>query len=228
MTTNVTTENSTVTDKISEPRTQPDWRSQHALGLPSGSIRALLAVAIFATTWSLLVLRPAQEVPDYLRDLLFIIMGHYFASRHRAALSDDAGPPPLYLPHGSIRALLVIGCVAVGVILYRRGQLTDLEGNPGVVTLILIGGFLLGVVLNAGHTWWKDRGHKAPRIIEDLRALISMAAAMLLVLLVVNRLFHFVPEGRIDATFSNWIHLGRYGPEHVLAAMLGFYFGSRS
>ena len=41
---------------------------------------------VFATTWGLglLVVRPSQEVPDYLRDLLFIIMGHYFASRGRA------------------------------------------------------------------------------------------------------------------------------------------------
>src|SRR4051794_32368249 len=61
-----------------------DWRRLHALGLPSGSIRALLALLIFATTWALLVLRPTREVPDYLRDLLFIIMGHYFAARSRA------------------------------------------------------------------------------------------------------------------------------------------------
>ena len=47
-----------------------EWRRLHALGLPSGSIRALLAILIFATTWGLLVLRPSLEVPDYLRDLL--------------------------------------------------------------------------------------------------------------------------------------------------------------
>jgi hypothetical protein len=55
-----------------------DWRRLHALGLPAGSVRALLAVLMFATNWGLLVLRPQREVPDYLRDLLFIIMGHYF------------------------------------------------------------------------------------------------------------------------------------------------------
>lgn len=217
-----------MTDKNSDSPSQADWRKQHALGLPSGSIRALLAVAVFATTWALLILRPGQEVPDYIRDLLFIIMGHYFASRHRASQSEDAGPPPLYLPSGTIRVLLVIGCIAVGVVLYRRGQLTDLERNPGVMTLLMIGGFLLGVVLNAAHTWWKDRGHQAPRIVEDLRALISMGAAVLLVFLILNRLFQFMPRGRIDSSFASWIHLGHYGPEHLLAAVLGFYFGSRS
>src|SRR5215210_4654090 len=113
-----------------------DWRRLHALGMPSGSVRALLAILIFATTWGLLVLRPSQEVPDYLRDLLFIIMGHYFASRRRADQGDEPGPPPLYLPRGSVRLLLVIGCVAVAVVLFRRGQLTTPAKHPGVVTLL--------------------------------------------------------------------------------------------
>ena len=79
----------------SRPTSPPDWRRLHALGLPSGSIRALLAVMIFATTWGLLILRPSQDVPDYLSDLLFIIMGHYFASRGRADHGGGAGPAAL-------------------------------------------------------------------------------------------------------------------------------------
>jgi hypothetical protein len=210
------------------PAGEVDWRRIHALGLPPGSVRALLAVLIFATTWVLLVLRPAEEVPDFLRDLLFIILGHYFASRRAVAPADEAGPPPLYLPRGSVRLVLVLGCVAVTVLLYRRGQLTTLERNPGAFTLVLVGGFLLGVVLNAAFSWWRGRGHRPPRLIEDLRALVSMTAAILLVALVANRLFLFVPTAGVEATFSRTFHLGRYGPEHLLAAIVGFYFGSRS
>jgi hypothetical protein len=205
-----------------------DWRRSHALGLPSGSIRALLAILIFATTWGFLVLKSSEEVPDYLRDLLFIIMGHYFASRRRADDAEQPGPPPLYLPRGSVRLILVMGCLAVAALLYRRGQLTALDKNPGVVTLLLVGGFLLGVVLNAVATWWRDRGHPPSRFLEDLRALISMAAALLLVVLVWNRILFFFPSDRVDSLFVRWVHLGRYGPEHVLAAIVGFYFGSRS
>jgi hypothetical protein len=106
--------------------------------------------------------------------------------------------------------------------------LTALDKNPGVVTLLLVGGFLLGVVFNAAATWWRDRGHPPSRIVEDLRALISMAAAVILVVLVWNRLLLFFPPDRVDALFVRWVHLGRYGPEHVLAAIVGFYFGSRS
>ena len=75
-----------------------NWRRLHALGLPAGSIRALLAILIFATTWGLLIFKPNQEVPDYVRDLLFIIMGHYFVVRRRSGPAEEPGPPPLYLP----------------------------------------------------------------------------------------------------------------------------------
>jgi hypothetical protein len=205
-----------------------DWRRLHALGLPPGSIRALLAILIFATTWTLLILRPSEEVPDFLRDLLFIILGHYFASRRAVAAGDEVGPPPLYLPRGSVRLVLVLGSVAVTILLFQRGKLTDLERNPGSFTLILVGGFLLGVILNAVYAWWTGRGHRPPRLVEDLRALIAMAAALLLVALVVNRLFPFVPPAQVEAVFNRPLHLGHYGPEHALAAIVGFYFGSRS
>ena len=210
------------------PQTPVDWRSVHALGLPSGSIRALLAILVFGTTWALLLLQPGAEVPDYLRDLLFIIMGHYFAARHRAAEDPGPGPPPLFLPRGSVRVLLIAGSIAVAVLLFRRGQLTALDQNPGVVTLLLVGGFLLGVALNAAMTWWKNRGHRTPRFVEDIRAILSTAAAGLLIFLVLNRLLLLVPPDRIDRLIPPAIHLGRFGPEHLLAAVVGFYFGSRS
>ena len=115
------------------PETAVDWRRIHALGLPSGSIRALLAILVFATVWALLIIRPSEEIPNYLGDLLFIIMGHYFAARRRVVTDADPGPPPLYLPRGSVRVLLIAGSIAVAVFLFRRGQLTSLERNPGVV-----------------------------------------------------------------------------------------------
>jgi hypothetical protein len=207
---------------------QVDWRRLHALGLPSGSIRALMAVLVFATTWGLLVLRPSEEVPVYLRDLLLVIMGHYFASRHRADQGAEPGPGPLYLPRGSVRLLLVAGTLGVAVVLFRRGQLTEIEKNPGVVTLLMVGGFLLGVVANAVITWWRDRGHRPHRFFEDARALVSMAAAALLVGLVWNRLFPMIPPERVAGLVSGWGHLGRFGPENILAAVVGFYFGSKS
>jgi hypothetical protein len=209
-------------------RSQVDWRRLHALGLPAGSVRALLAVLIFGTTWGLLVVRPNQEVPDFIRDLLFIIMGHYFAVRRRFGPAEEPGPPPLYLPRGSVRLLLVAGSAAVAVLLFQRGRLTAVDDNPGVVTLLLIGGFLAGVAINTLATWWNERGHHTPRIVEDLRALIAMAAAGALVILVWNHVVVLFPTDSVDTLLSSRIHLGRLGVEHVLAAVVGFYFGSRS
>ncbi len=176
-----------------------DWRKVHALGLPSGSIRALLAILIFATVWGLLLIQPSEEVPEYLSGLLFIIMGHYFAARRRAPEAEEPGPPPLFLPRGSVRFLLLGGSVAVAVVLFEHGQMTSLDQNRGVVTLLLVGGFLLGVALNTLTAWWKDRGHQPPRIIEDVRAMVSLAAGGILVFLVVNRIFLIVPPTEIDA-----------------------------
>jgi hypothetical protein len=205
-----------------------DWRTVHAWGLPAGSIRALLAILVFGTVWVLLLLRPDAEIPDYLGDLLFIIMGHYFAARHRASGDPEPGPPPLFLPRGSVRFLLVVGSIAVAALLFRRGQLTALDRNPGVVTLLLVGGFLLGVAMNAAMSWWRSRGHRTPRLVEDVRALVSVAAAGLLIFLVLNRLMLFVPTTQVDQLIPAEIHLGHLGAEHLLAAIVGFYFGSRS
>jgi hypothetical protein len=215
-------------NEVASPPPADDWRRLHALGLPAGSIRGLLALLVFGTTWGLMALRPTQEVPDYLRDLLFIILGHYFASRRRAGEVVEPGPAPLYLPNGTIRILLVAGCIAVAALLYNRGQLTAPGQHPGVVTLWLLGGFLLGVALNA--TWdtilGKDR--HAPRIFEDIRAMISIVAALILVLLVWNRLYIVVPPEQIDQALSPVFHFGKFRLEHALAAVVGFYFGSRS
>jgi hypothetical protein len=210
------------------PEVPIDWRKVHALGLPSGSVRALLAILIFATVWCSILVQPNREIPDYLGDLLFIIMGHYFAARRRSAAEPEPGPPPLFLPKGSVRLLLLGGSVLVAVLLYQRGQLTPVDRNPGVVTLLLVGGFLLGVALNTVAAWWQDRGHRTPRFLEDLRALVSLAAAIALVFLVLNHFFRFVPPDLIGDFLSQWVHLGRLGPEHILAAIVGFYFGSRS
>src|SRR5438034_4863082 len=104
-----------------------DWRNRHAFGWPEGSIRAILALIIFGAIWTWLALRPMSEVPPYLQNLMFIIMGHYFAARGRSA--KDGSPRPLYLPIGTVRTMLFAGCFAVaGLLFYRR----HVYSNDGV------------------------------------------------------------------------------------------------
>ena len=67
-----------------------------------------------------------------------------------------------------------------------------------------------------------------PRFVEDLRAAVAVLAAVILVLLVWNRFFPFLPRPR-PGTLQNFrLKFGEYGPEHLAAAVVGFYFGSRS
>src|SRR5438309_1871855 len=208
--------------------TRHDWRGRYALGLPAGSVRALLATLIFAGLWAWLLLRSEVEVPDYLQNLLFIIMGHYFAVRHEAQREEDAGPPPLFLPTGSVRLILIGGFIAVAVALFRQDRLwlADAEGTQihhGVLTLILVGGFLLGVGI--ARLWALfSKSASLPRWLEDLRALVSLAAAVLLILLVF---------GVIEVPDWGPLHHvrqfgGGNGVNSILAAIVGFYFGSRS
>ena len=139
---------------------------------------------------------------------------------------DDPGPPPLYLPRGSVRLILIAGCAAVALVLHQRGQLTTPRENPGVVTLLLVGGFLLGVVFNAASDALRERGHRPPGS-PRYRALISVAAAAILVVLVRTAFPSSSPRSG-SMRPSPMGPIGRYGPEHVLAAVVGFYFGSRS
>lgn len=203
-------------------------RLPHAFGLPEGSVRAVLAFLVFGTVWGLILLQPQREVPDYIRDLLFIMLGHYFAVRRAPALDANEGPPPLYLPRGTLRLIFLAGFVVVAVALGRRGTLRSLELNPGAVTLILVGGFLLGVVMSRFANWWTGRGHRIPRYVEDIRASVALSAALVLLLLVWNQVFGYMPLPRAGVRNALSLRIGRYGLEHVLAAVVGFYFGSRS
>ena len=81
----------------------PDWRRVHAFGLPGGSIRGLLALAMFGAVWGHLALIPEVRLPEYLQNLMFIILGHYFAARNQPP-APVPGPNPLYLPRGVLRA----------------------------------------------------------------------------------------------------------------------------
>src|SRR5579885_1827161 len=68
---------------------------RHALGLPAGSVRALLGFMVMGLVWTLMLL--GKEVPLYLQYLMFMILGHYYAVRRAAPPVDVAEPEPLYL-----------------------------------------------------------------------------------------------------------------------------------
>lgn len=191
-----------------------DWRRLHALGLPGGSVRALLALGVVGTVCGLLLRDPSRALPEHLESLLFVVLGHYFAARGSAPVDATAGPPPLWLPRGSVRLLLVAALVTVGVMLGRQG---GVESMRGVITLVLVFAFLLGMLITRVARWVRRRVGGG-RVLQDMSAIVGLAAVGLLA----AQAFVGVLPG-LDA-----LAFGRIGPEQALAGLVGFYFGARS
>jgi hypothetical protein len=192
---------------------RPERPAGLAFGLPEGSIRALLAVLVTGAICVFLYRAPDHAVPDAMQNLMFVILGHYFASRG----GPSAGPAPLHLPSGSVRAILALGLLAVAVLLARQGRLFG--GGDGAYTLILALAFVLGVLL-ARLASAIRRGRPLPRPLANLKALVAVVAAVLLVL----ALYDLLP---FDLGAHSRLLPARRVVE-LLAGLVGFYFGSRS
>ena len=103
------------------------------LGLPRGSVRALLTLLIVAVV--IVQLARGHEVELLWTETLMIALAHYFTSRRFIRLSPEvirrlteegqieAEPRPLYLPRFSIRIILVLAFVGLAVYLYRQDRL---------------------------------------------------------------------------------------------------------
>jgi len=193
----------------------PDWRKLHALGLPAGSVRALLALAVVGTVAGLLLRDPVKPLPDHLESLLFVVLGHYFAARGQDDGDRSGGPPPLFLPRGSVRLLLVAALLTVGVLVLRQDGLQALRG---LFTLILVFAFLAGLLLARVARWVARRRTRPSRWFADLQAIVGLLAVAALAV----QLFLGVFPGPETLGF------GRLGVEQGLAGLIGFYFGARS
>ncbi len=197
---------------------------RHALGLPAGSVRALLGFMVMGLIWTLLLL--GRPVPLYLQYLMFMILGHYFAVRRPAAAVDVSEPAPLYLPRGAIRAFIFFGFLGVIAGLYYQHrdrteellhELSNSEGQKRFLPLLLVMAFFAGLLVSKVGRWFEHR--KAARHwLQDLEAWLALVAVILLTL---ATLIHLVidPQGqRIPMP-----HL-----ENIMASVVGFYFGARS
>lgn len=205
-----------------------DWRELYAFGLPAGSVRSLLTVAIVASSWALTVLHPDKDLPGYLRDLLFLVLGHYFALRRGQSESVEPGPPPLFLPRGTVRLLIVLTFVVTVVLLLRNQGLRKADETPAAYTLLLVLGFLLGVFSSKVAHLLRRRGHRPFRLFSDARASIALLAAAALLVLSWNQVYGFLPVPRDVPLGRATTPLSRYGLEYVFSAVVGFYFGARS
>ena len=182
-----------------------DWPP---LGLPRGSIRALLTLLIVAIVIVQVV--RGQEVELLWAGTLMIALAHYFTSRRSINLPPDVirrlaaeghvetEANPLFLPRYSIRVILVLAFVGLAVYLYQQNRLFE----PQALSVLgVVFAYFLGVVLRFGRF----------RVWEDLKAIV-----VLLVLLYTA-----------GAYLANRPDLVPYQLRDITLGLVLFYFGSR-
>jgi len=178
------------------------------LGLPSGSIRALLTLLIVAVVIVQSV--RGQEIDMLWTETLMIALAHYFTSRRLVRLPPEildqlkkegqleTEAHPLFLPRHSIRAILLLAFVGLGVYLYVQHRLLQ---SPSLSILGVVFAYFLGMVLR----------FKGIRGWEDLKAVVVLV----------------VMAGIAAAYLLDRNDLVPHAVRNVTLGLVLFYFGSR-
>jgi len=194
-------------------------RNWPPLGLPTGSVRALLTLTVVAVVVSNLA--RGMDVDVLWVETLLVVLAHYFTSRRFVALPPhtvrrleaegilDRERQPLYLPRHSIRTIIVAAFVGLAIYLYREQRLME---RQALSLLGIVFAYLLGAIVRSISGWLNQRRRGPPsRLWADGRAFV-----VLLVLAAVA-----VPE---------FLGLNDVFPPDFQKVALGlilFYFGSR-
>jgi hypothetical protein len=186
------------------------------LGLPPGSVRALLLIALGVR--AVLDLRePPHTIEVWLGVALVLAAAAYFSSRSSSrwitvpasgSVATTVRPrAPLWLPAGTIR-LIALALAGYGAWLWYHHHDVSLGGVP---TAWVLGAFALGIVLR----WIGARARRPDDAgtgwFWHLQALVALGCAAGLVAIGL----HGVP-----ANLPSWI-------DPLLAAVVVYYFGSR-
>lgn len=193
------------------------------LGMPTGSVRALLALILVSVVIVKIVRGDDLAKADDMLwiETLLIALSHYFTTRRFVELPPDVlrrledegvlerERHPLYLPRNSIRLIIVGAFGWLAYYLYINNRLLE---HHAASLLALMGAFLLGSVVRRISVWWHHgRSHRRSGTWGDLKALVVLAAMLAIALPV----YLNSPEV-LSPTFQR----------ATLGLML-FYFGSR-
>ena len=192
---------------------------RYPLGLPSGSVRALLTLIVVGVTCADIV--KGLPIEAVWAETLMVALAHYFTSRRfiqlppemlRKLEADDViqkEPLPLYLPRGTIRLIILGSFIGVGVYQYRQGLLDQPSTLAIFITLMA---YFAGTTVRGVLNWWY-RGKNVPQS----RWWADTKAITVLVALVVTSLLQVLGS---QSHAPLWL-------ENVTMAMVLFYFGSR-
>lgn len=163
------------------PRTWPP------LGLPLGSVRALLTLIVL----SVVIYRLARGLPvDVLwTQTLLIALAHYFTARRFVTLPPDVVARledegviererhPLFLPRNSVRTLIVAAFIGLAIYLHREGRLFRTDAMS---LLCLIFAYLLGTVTRTVSGWFNRHRSSPPTgTWGDIKALFVLIVLIL-------------------------------------------------
>lgn len=196
---------------VQEP---PLRQTTQPLGLPSGSVRAVIALTLCASLWYQVLV--GGTIEPILVESALLVVGFYFGVR------SGTGPPispstmervrqPLFLPRGSIRVVLLLGFF--GVIAYMWYQN---RAFPEAFILILevLASYVIGYVLSviiARRQRAGKRPSRAMAVFRNVNALLAMTACGYLCGTLLFGWPKFMPEYTGNA----------------LAWIVAYYFGSR-
>jgi hypothetical protein len=211
--------NSTTIDSESFMTTSENFHARPPLGLPTGSIRALLTLLILGIVVHEVALgRPVAMIWN---ETLVIALAYYFTYRRFVSLPADAisrleadgtlprEQNPLFLPRLSIRFLILLVIGGLLGYLYREGRLFEPQVVAIFGTLLC---YLLGVLIRGFGTWWMG-GQKSSitHLWEDVKAVSVVLAVASTACLY----FLTGPE-----MVPHWL-------ETTTVGLVLFYFGSR-
>lgn len=181
----------------------PGPQASEPLGLPRGSVRAMVALALSGSVWGLML--AGKPVPQHLLGLLLAVLSYYFGSRRApqstGIYATTAAKPPLYVPAGGIRTILAAGFALSFVVVLARGQL---DGYLEFVAIVA--GLVVGTAIAKAAAQLPPASLK---LANNVKAVAVLVAAVTLATIML---------GGLDMPRL----------ELACATVVSFYFGSRS
>lgn len=165
--------------------TQSTRAKRHPLGLPEGSVRAVLALSIFGTVLYLLLRN--REIEQGLWMLTYTILGYYYTMRKSVGADTVATASvaaPLHLPRGTVRWLLFLMYLASAVWLVRQHEedLATIVDHKAFFPLCSITSFFVGLMIQRlTPKGWKDGSGWLERLVQDSRGLLALLSAVCIV-----------------------------------------------
>ncbi|MFX1344437.1 MAG: hypothetical protein ACFFAI_04975 [Promethearchaeota archaeon] len=135
----------------------------YPLGMPRGTVRALITISIVAFPFGYLI--TGEEVPGLIINAIFIVVAFYFEARRSEKeklmqiinelkepdlyLEDTEEKKPLYLPKYSVRVLLVVLLLSFILINWSGPDVPFQQTNTIADLLLIIGFFIIGACFRA-------------------------------------------------------------------------------